>query len=294
MNTSSKEIVIDFRIRPPLPSFQNHFIFNSHTEEILKLDQRKLPVIARDRGESRSARERSVELLLAEMDAAGVTHGVIMGRNTGDQFGVSDNAEIAGFCHDSGGRFKAFAGINGSKSEQAIAEIRRAKSLGLSGVAFDNGFLNLHDDDPSLWPVYDAAAEENLPIALTLSMLLGPTLDYSNPDRVRPIAKRYSSLPIIVTHGAFPWTTLACAVAYENPNVYLMPDCYLNTGAPGTDEYVKAANSFMPDRLLYASAYPVQPIGKSLASFRKLPLTQAARSAALSENARRVLNWSLD
>lgn len=288
-----KNPIVDFRIRPPLASFRDQFIFKSHTEENLRIDQRKLPVIARDRHESASARQRSTQLLLAEMDAAGVTHGVIMGRDAGAAYGASSNDEIAEFCAASGNRFRGFAGINGSDIKQAISEVRRARSIGLVGAAFDNGFINLFDDDESLFPIYDAVAEEGLPLALTLSLLLGPTLEYSNPDRVRKVAKRYPGTPLIITHGAYPWTTLACAVAYENPNIYLMPDCYLNTRAPGSMTYVEAANEFMPERLLYASAYPVQPIGKSLESFQRLPLTPEAQRMALSENASRLLNWDL-
>lgn len=283
--------VIDFRIRPPLPSFKKHFIFASHTPERLLADPHSLPVLHRDRHEARSAREFSLSLMLEEMDSAGITHAVIMGRDTGDEYGTSDNAEIAQFCNESKGRFIAFAGINSAKPDAAIAEIRRARKLGLRGLAFDNGFLGLHQDDPSLWPIYDAAAEENLPIALTASLLLGPDLSYAHPDRFRRVAKRYPQLPIIVSHASWPWTTLACAVAYECPNVHLLPDCYLTTYAPGTDEYIKAANHFMSDRLLYGSAYPVRPLGQSLRRFKELPLTPEAMEGALFRNAKRILGW---
>lgn len=285
------DMIIDFRIRPPIPSFANHIIYASHTEERLKLDQSKLPVLHRNRDESRSARERSVPLLLEEMDAAGITHAVIMGRDAGPQFGVSSNEEIAGFCADSKGRFIGMAGANGTDPQKAIAEIKRARSLGLVGVAFDNGWVGLHQDDPKLWPVYEAAAAESLPLALTASQLMGADLSYSHPDRLKPIAKRFPELPLIVTHGAWPWTTHVCSLAYECPNVYLMPDCYLNTRAPGTDEYLSSANHFMPDRLLYASAYPVRPVGQSLKTFKSLPLSKEAMEGALWRNAQRLLGW---
>ncbi len=284
-------IVVDFRVRPPMPSFANHIIFASHTEERLKLDPLTLPVLHRYREESRSARERSVDLLLAEMDAAGVTHAVIMGRDAGATFGVSSNEEIAEFCAKSNGRFVGMAGVNGTDPVAATRAVREARKLGLVGAAFDNGWVGLHQDDPTLWPVYEAAAADNLPIALTASQLMGPDLSYSHPDRIKPIAKRFPNTPIIVTHGAWPWTTHVCALAYECPNVYLLPDCYLNTRAPGTDEYVDSANRFMADRLLYASAYPVRPIGQSLKTFRSLPLSSEAMEAALWRNAQRLLGW---
>lgn len=283
--------VIDFRIRPPLPSFRNHFIFASHTPQRLLADPRTLPVFHRDRQEARSAREFSLELMQHEMDDAGVTHAVIMGRDTGDDHGTSDNEEIARFCAASQGRFVGFAGVNPANPRGAIATIRRAKALGLRGLAFDNGFLGLHQDDPSLWPIYDIAMEENLPLALTASSSLGPDLSYAHPERFRTVAKRYPDLPIIISHAAWPWATLACAVAYECPNVYLLPDCYLVTHAPGTEDYINAANHFMADRLLYASAYPVRPLGQSLRRFKELALKPEAMEGALFRNAQRLLNW---
>lgn len=181
--------------------------------------------------------------------------------------------------------------IDGSEPRAAVEQVARARALGLRGFAFDNGFCNLHQDDPSLWPVYDAIAREGMPLALTASLLLGPDMSYAHPERVRTVAKRYPELPVVVCHACYPWSTLACAVAYECPNVYLLPDCYLNTNAPGSRDYVDAANHFMADRLLYGSAYPVRPIGQSLRNFQALPLTQPALEGALWRNAQRLLDW---
>lgn len=286
--------IVDFRIRPPLPGFRDHFIFASHAKERVAVSDNQKSVLHRGREEALSAQQFSPELMIREMDDAGITHAVIMGRDTGgDAKDRSSNDEIAAFCNASGGRFVGFAGINGADPAQARTEVARAVQLGLRGFAFDNGFLKLHQDDPRLWPTYDAIAETGLPIALTASFLLGPDMSYAHPDRVRIVAKRYPHLPIVVSHACWPWTTLACAVAYENPNVYLLPDCYLNTFAPGTREYVDAANNFMPDRLLYASAYPVRPLGQSLRNFKSLPLSQVAMESALFANAQRLLGWPL-
>lgn len=286
--------VIDFRIRPPLPSFREHFIYASHRPERIAAPDAGKTVLHRGREESRSAQLYSLTMMLEEMDAAGVTHAVVMGRDTGgDTRGRSDNEEIARFCADSGGRFIGFAGIDGSEPRTAVEQVARARALGLRGFAFDNGFCNLHQDDPSLWPVYDAIAREGMPLALTASLLLGPDMSYAHPERVRTVAKRYPDLPVVVCHACYPWSTLACAVAYECPNVYLLPDCYLNTNAPGSRDYVDAANHFMADRLLYGSAYPVRPIGQSLRNFRAQPLTQPALEGALWRNAQRLLDWPL-
>jgi predicted TIM-barrel fold metal-dependent hydrolase len=284
-------MVIDFRVRPPLKSFKDHIIYASHTEEAVKADQRNFAVLRRNRGESRSAREHSVELFTQEMDAAGITHGVIMGRDAGPAYGTSSNEEIAEFCANSKGRYIGMAGVNGTNLRDAKQTIRDARKMGFVGVAFDNGWVGLHQDHPNLMGLYEAAAADNLILALTASQLMGPDSSYSHPDRLKPIAKAFPNTPLVVTHAAWPWTAHVCSLAYECPNVYMLPDCYLNTGAPGTDEYVLSANRFMSDRLLYGSAYPVRPLGTSLEYFRKLPLTTEAMEGALWKNAQRLLGW---
>ncbi|WP_193088028.1 amidohydrolase family protein [Advenella sp. FME57] len=284
--------VIDFRVRPPLKGFLSHFIYKSHTQDRLDADQQSLPVLHRNRHESKSALERSLDLFIEELDRAKIDHAVVLGRDSSENYGASDNGEIADFCASSQGRFSGFAGISSTDTKKGYQEIRKIRQRGLLGACFDSGFSNIHQDDPSLWPLYDAVAQEGLPLVLTASMLLGEDMTYAHPDRVRTVAKRYPQTKIIVAHACWPWTTLACAIAYENPNIYLLPDCYMNTNAPGTSDYVHAANTFMEDRMLYGSAYPVRPLADSLQVFNSLPLTETARRRSLWDNAAGILNIS--
>lgn len=281
--------VIDFRVRPPLPSFTGQQIFTAHTAEQARADPRTLPVIYRGREESRSAVDNSMSLFFEEFERAGISRGVVMGRDAGPLAGAADNREIAEFCAAHSDRFDGIAGIDGRDQAAAIAEVQFARDAGLVGVAFDNGLVGLHHDDQSLWPVYEKAAELGLIIVITASQLMGADSTWSHPDRIRPVARAFSGSPIVVAHAAWSWTTQACALAYECQNVYLLPDCYLNTRAPGSADYVDAANTFMPDRLLYGSAYPLRPLGSSLSAFMDLPLDSEARSSALWDNAARLL-----
>ena len=116
----------------------------------------------RRREESRSALQYSLELFFEELDAAGVTHGVVMGRQADDFYGSSNNEEIAEFCDAHSDRFVGFAGVNGSDTNAALKTIEQAGTWQMKGVAFDNGWVGdppLHQDDDRLWPLYEAAAE---------------------------------------------------------------------------------------------------------------------------------------
>jgi len=59
---------------------------------------------------------------------------------------------------------------------------------------------------------------------------------------------------------------------------------------PGANEYVKAANYYLGHRLLFASSYPVRPLGQSVEQFRALPFaSDEIRSRCLGGNAARLL-----
>lgn len=283
--------VIDFRVRPPLPSFRDHIIFTKYPAMTAARPE-DIGLLFRDRGEARSALDFDLGYFFEEWERSGATHGLIMGRSAGPVYGVSSNEEIADFCAEHT-QFRAFAGVDGNNTEESLATVKWAAAQGMRGIAFDNGWVGLHQDDERLWPIYDAVAENDMILALTASQLMGPDLSWSHPDRLRVVAKRYPTTPIVVTHGAWPWTTQVCALAYDCPNVYVMPDCYLNTFAPGTDAYVDAANRTIGDRLLYGSAYPIRPLKQSLDTFRSLPLEPAAMEGALWRNAARLLRWEV-
>lgn len=283
--------VIDFRVRPPLPSFRDHIIYTKYPA-MDAANPADIGVLFRDRGEARSALEYSMELFFEEWERCGADYGLIMGRSAGPTYGVASNEEIAEFCAEHT-QFRAFAGVDGNDLEGSLSTVRWAAEQGMRGIAFDNGWVGLHQDDDTLWPIYDAVAERGMILALTASQLMGPDLTWSHPDRLRVVAKRYPETPLVVTHGAWPWTKEVCALAYDCANVYVMPDCYLNTRAPGTDEYVAAANATISDRILYGSAYPIRPLKQSLDTFRTLSLTDEAMENALWRNAARLLDWEI-
>ncbi len=58
---------------------------------------------------------------------------------------------------------------------------------------------------------------------------------------------------------------------------------------PGKLAYVEAANTFLQDRLLHASGYPVLPVGGLLRHFRGLPFSAEVVRRLLYENAARLL-----
>ena len=62
---------------------------------------------------------------------------------------------------------------------------------------------------------------------------------------------------------------MASSTCFWQHNIYIAPDLYL-MNSPGAQDYAAAANTFMQDRFLYGSAYPLMPIVDCVEHFRKL------------------------
>jgi len=286
-------MIIDFRVRPPHAGFLSTAIFNPR-------DPNPDPVTARALQMNippyRSFSEHSMEAFIEEMDAAGVDLAVVMGRQSAPQFGSVRNEDIVDLLAHHPKRFVAFGGVNGSDLAGALAEIDRIIGWGFKGISLDNGWCDppLYDDDSALFPIYERCAEAGLIVSITSSIYVGPDLTYSDPVHIQRVAKRFPKLKIVVAHAAWPHTTTMCAIAMQCSNIYLVPDFYGHIpNMPGAEQYVRAANYYLSHRLLYASSYPVRPLGQSLEQFRALPFdSDEIRTRCLGTNAARLLGLS--
>ncbi|QXW01326.1 amidohydrolase family protein [Rhodococcus globerulus] len=277
-------MIVDFRVRPPYKSFTKLHIFQPR-------DPNPDPLTAKgfqlDLPPYRSRDESSMGAFVEEMDEAGIDVGVVMGRTAPPAAGSVSNDEIAEILTAHPGRFVGFGSVDVTNPKSAIAEVDRCVDLGFKGIAFDNGYFPLYDDDESIFPIYERCQEKGLVASITSSLFLGPDLTYCDPVHLQRVASRFSDLKIVVPHGGWPHVTQICGVAYRHTNVYLVPDIYLNMpNTPGTSGYLEAAHSYLGRRLLFASSYPVRPMGQSVEQFRNLPFqTEELRARCLGQNA---------
>jgi predicted TIM-barrel fold metal-dependent hydrolase len=168
--------------------------------------------------------------------------------------------------------------------------MRRLAEQGYVGVAIEGALWGLHNDNPVLLPLYEAAADAGLMVSLTVAQGVSrDDLTFAHPDPIRRVAKLIPETPVLVVHACWPWTTLACALAYECPNVYLLPDVYIAVRAPGWREYIDAANGFLMDRMLFGSAYPIRPLSRAVREYESAGFDEPALEAVLYGNAARLL-----
>jgi predicted TIM-barrel fold metal-dependent hydrolase len=58
---------------------------------------------------------------------------------------------------------------------------------------------------------------------------------------------------------------------------------------PGMEDFVKAADTWLSDQFLYASAFPFAPVKGYLEWFQKLPIRDSSMEKILFTNAARLL-----
>ena len=172
-----------------------------------------------------------------------------------------------------------------------MAECDRAVfRLGLRGLAIDPGMLTppMHLSDRRIYPVYRRCQELEVPVVLMSGGSAGPDVGYGSPVWIDQVAADFPRLKIVAAHACWPWVTEILGVAYRRPNLYVSPDMYL-VNMPGAQDYVQAANYYLEDRFLFASAYPALPLKGAVEAYKALPFTERAMEKALFHNAAHLL-----
>jgi len=287
-------MIIDFRVQPPHRSFLDTYFYRPRPSapDPLTVTQYEL-----GRVNSPSFDARSAELFVGELDELGVDVAVIMGQQAAAVWGRVENAHIAELVDAYPGRFVGFAGID-AHDPDGVDEIRRAvEELGCRGISLLPGWSDppLHDDDPRVFPLYEAAIAHGIPVVVTSSHVIGPDMSFAMHEYLQRVALAYPELTLIVGHACWPWTTQACALAARCHNVYLMPEFYMYVpGMPGAREYIEAANGFLSHRMLYSSCFPTRSLHQALDGFAALPLSDDSRERLLWRNAARLLGLPLE
>lgn len=283
--------IIDFRVRPPVRSFPRLTIFRP--------DLVASAAVGPWAGTtSPSHKQTSMPLFLQELDASRIAHAVVWGRAVANPKESTPNDDVAAIVEESHGRFTGFAGIRvpgAGEIHAALSEVDRAiTKLRLKGITLEPGFSfspTEGADDRRLYPVYERCQELGVIVAFTLSVRAGPSMRFSNPTAVDRVAGDFPRLRFVVGHAFWPWVSQGCGVAFRRDNVYLLPDFY-GVRMPGHKHWIEAANSFLSERILFGSGYPVVDIAMLLAEYRKAGYSDAALEKIFYGNAAHLLGMT--
>jgi predicted TIM-barrel fold metal-dependent hydrolase len=281
---------IDMRLRPPLPSWVDKPNFAPGIYYPVRIGFARPP----------SAEARSIEMLLDEMDEAGIEYGVIKGRQSVDPLGMIPNDEIAKCLSEHPGRFVAWAGIDLAQPMDAcLAEIARTLALpGFVGISIEPTIARTpaieRADDRQLYPIYEECVKRRVPVNISLSAVLQATVDrpfaLSSPEQIYQVAKDFPALDVHVAHAAWPYVMEMIGVCFVCPNVWLSPDQYMVKRMPGAQEYAKAANNYFADRTVFGTSYPSRPLKAMVRCYEEWEWDPGVRENVLATNARRLMH----
>lgn len=281
-------MIFDMRLRPPLKSWLTKIQYQHGGGNPARLGFPRPP----------SAEAKSMAMMLQEMDQAGIRHGAIAGRQSKEPVGAIPNDEIAEVIAQHPDRFVGFAGIDTSQpADASLAEIERCLKIpGFVGAAIEPcaSRIPMLADDRRLYPVYEACQKREVPVYVSLSNLLchtaGAPYSHNSPIPLYQVAVDFPKLDIIVAHGAWPWSRELLGIAFVCPNIWVSPDLFMvGVNMPGAEDYVKAANSYLPDRTLFGTNYPTRPLVESVKAFSEWTFAPGVKEKVLYKNALRVL-----
>ncbi len=274
---------IDFRVRPPYGHYLK-FYEDLEDLEICSYGHTGTHLAP-------SVREKSVELLLREMDQADIELSVVPGRKA---FGVT-NEELFELSRKYPGRFVIFPSVNPLEGQQALEEVDAYVIHGMGkGIAIESGFTpetHFYFDDERLFPLYRKLEENGIPLMINYSAhsQMALPIDLESPRRLDIVSRAFPKLTLIAAHGGWPWARENIALAMFRPNIYLLPDAY-GLIAPGAEDYWKAAKKLAKGKILFGSAHPLAP-SKAAAEFvdREWGLDDAEKQEVFYGVAARIL-----
>ena len=229
--------------------------------------------------------------VVREMEECGITLGLVHGR-----VGVTGEAclspeSLNHLVTEHSGRLICAVAVDPRSLEQSMEIIENeVVHRVMKAVVLEPGLLPCHwfADDRRLYPLYDYCSRAGVPVILHVGGNAGPDILHTHPGQADHIATDFPALNIVIRHGGWPWLPHILHVAFRRHNIYVAPGRYMFE-MPGWQDYVTAANSYLRDRLLFASDYP-QTAFACVEHFVKLPFKPEVLPLLLEHNAARLLN----
>ena len=241
------------------------------------------------------AKTATAEDLVAEMDRAGVDRAVTFGFAWTDPGLLKANNDYAiDAVRRYPDRLIGFAGVNPANRAAAVGEIDRCARLGMQGLGElmpDAQGFRL-DDVRTMTPLVEAATHHQLVLLTHVSEPLGhmyPGKGETGPDQVVRFAEQFPEATLVCAHwgGGLLFHELMPELMLTLRNVYY------DTAATHLlyrDRIFKLALGLIPDKVLWATDYPLVSQAACLNRLAWSRLAKQESDKILGENAERVLS----
>jgi uncharacterized protein len=190
-----------------------------------------------------------------------------------------------------------FGSVDPQAGQQAVKRARRLISdHGVRGFKFHPSLQGFSPNDRQYYPLYEAIEEAGLPavfhtgqtgIGAGLPGGRGIKLRLSDPMLLDDVAADFPGLPVILAHPSVPWQDEAISIATHKANVYIDLSGWSPKYFP--PQLVRAANSFLQDKVLFGTDYPLLTPERWLGDFELLDIKPEVRPKILKHNAARLL-----
>ncbi|HEV2438603.1 MAG TPA: amidohydrolase family protein [bacterium] len=232
----------------------------------------------------------------AAFDKAGVATGVFIAIGEG-------NEELAEFIRLAPDRFQAWGSVMDPTAPDAAATVRRFSEWGLRGLKLYPPVQRFQANDRALYPVYEAAAAQGLPVLYHFGITVAPIYDltYANPLPLSSVARDFPEITFGIAHCGAGFLREALFLAYHTENIWTDTSGTNNwreftPGAPGLDQVFRdLLRAYGPGRILFGTdstspaEYREAILREQQQIFTNLEVSEQDLRAIFEGNARRVL-----
>jgi predicted TIM-barrel fold metal-dependent hydrolase len=241
------------------------------------------------------AKGPTVEGLLAAMDDAGVTTGVLTAGLSDPErahrkggYAAEDFLAIA---EQYPGRFWVSATVD--RAAKPLANVRRVHELAQHDAMVMVRVTPLVEqyelNHRLYYPVYAACEELGLPVSINVG-IPGPQVRSrcQDPVLLEDVLIDFPGLTIIGAHMGHPYEALLIQYMLKWPQLHLMTSAYLATYMdPALVRFMDSSRG--RGRVWFASDHPVIPAKKAIDAARELPLSEEGMAEFLGASAERIL-----
>jgi predicted TIM-barrel fold metal-dependent hydrolase len=190
-----------------------------------------------------------------------------------------------------------FGSVDPRRGPDAVAQARSlVRDHGVKGFKFHPSLQAFAPNDEAFYPLWAEIESLGVPalfhsgqtgIGAGLPGGRGIKLRLSDPMLVDDVAADFPGLTVILAHPSVPWASSSISIATHKANVYIDLSGWSPKYFPA--ELVRAANSYLQDKVLFGTDYPLLTPERWLRDFETLDFKPGAKAKILKANAVKVL-----
>jgi uncharacterized protein len=233
--------------------------------------------------------------LYRSLNMAAVVFTVDATTATGHQ--AISSEEIAAKAAEHSDVLIPFGSVDPRRGADAVAHARSlVADHGVKGFKFHPSLQGFAPNDTAFYPLWEQIGSLGVPalfhsgqtgIGAGLPGGRGIKLRLSDPMLVDDVAADFPGLTVILAHPSVPWAASSISIATHKANVYIDLSGWSPKYFPA--DLVRAANSYLQDKVLFGTDYPLLTPERWLRDFATLDVKPEAKSKILKANAVKVL-----